>query len=111
MSVNSSYCNVSFTNNNEIILTIDLRKKESSPTHLSKKHKQKVESLYSHAEAEITILNEIVDALPLDISSRNPDKTVRKLAKKIIKYKRIRLSELAAQVSFYFEECQKFITS
>ena len=99
MSSNPSYLDVSIIKGKQIIWNIDISKNENHlplPIHDSQDPPQ---TLLQLAQNYInSIYSDPHETIP-DFPILDSSKHVRKLAKKIIKYKRIRLSELATQVS------------
>jgi len=101
MSSKTSFCEVTITKSKQVILTIDLSKKEppkkksvTKPPPLNPP-----ESLYELAMRHINdISQKTYNKTSLKEDKSDSNKTTRKLAKKIIKCKKQRLSELAFEV-------------
>ena len=102
MSANSSYCDVSILKGKQIIWTFDLSKKEKEFERLIPEPEPTPQNLFDLAKNYINSLSSNIDDTMHSIIPRNPSKAIRKMAKKIIKYKRIRLSELATEVFRFF---------
>jgi len=101
MSTKTSFCEVTITKSKQVILTIDLSKKEPP----KKKSVTKTpalsppKTLYELALRHIDeISNKTYNKVIPKEDKSDSSKTLRKLAKKIIKSKKLRLSELATEV-------------
>ena len=100
MATKNFYCDVVVTRAKKIILTIDLSKKEST----KKKSVTKVvplsppKTLYEITQRHIDDISSKITHKIDEQRELGCSKTARKLAKKIIKCKKIRLSEVAAEV-------------
>jgi len=102
MSNNPSYLDVSIIKGKQIIWNIDLSKNENHlPLPIPESH-DPPQTLYQLAQNYINSIysdpHETIPQFPIHDTS----KYVRKLAKKIIKYKRFSLSKLALQVNENF---------
>jgi len=100
MSANTSFFDVSILKGKQIIWTINLSKKENQVQHSIQEIEPDPQNLLDLAKNYINSLSANIDGHMDSINARYPGKAIRKLAKKIIKYKRIRLSELASQVLY-----------
>ncbi len=98
MSQNQTYCEISIEKDEKIILTIDLSKSENSKKNSLQKPYKEPESLYDLLKSAIDYLDEVNDNIPPPEPIRKVSKTIRKLAKKIIKVKKLKLTEIAGDV-------------
>lgn len=100
MSAFPSFCDISIIKGKQIIWTIDLSKKENGHVHSPDFSETIPNNLYQLVRNNI---NDIISTLEATRSAQTAIDTannIRKIAKKILKSKRIRLSELASQVPF-----------
>lgn len=98
MSQNHSFCEISIDKDQKITWIIDLSKNQNVKKSPSKKTEFKPNTLYELAEIYINQLNSKLDEMEALQPPKKTSKTVRKLAKKVIKTRKIRLSELATEV-------------
>lgn len=98
MSRNHSFCEISIDKDKKIKWIIDLAKNENSKKSPSKKTEYKPNTLYELAQNYINQLNSYLEEEVPPQPEKKTSKTIRKLAKKIMKTKKLRLSELASEV-------------
>jgi hypothetical protein len=100
MSAIPSFFDISIIKGKQIIWTIDLSKKENGHLHSPQISETISNNLYQLVQNNINDIISTLDAsIPTD-TAIDTDNNIRKIAKKILKSKRIRLSELASQVPF-----------
>lgn len=95
-----SFCDISIIKGKQIIWTIDLAPKENGQEEAPQISIASPQNLYQIAQNHI---NDISRTINTTIPPNNPNtiaNNIRTLAKKIIKCKRIRLSEISSQVLF-----------
>ncbi len=98
MSRNHSFCEISIDKDKKIKWIIDLSKNENSKKIPIEKATYQPETLYELAENYINEVNlQLDEAIPSQ-PQKKTSKTIRKLAKKIMKAKKLRLSEVATEV-------------
>ena len=104
MSSNPSYLDVSIIKGKQIIWNIDLSKNENPLPAPIPEIPDSPKTLFQLAQNYInSIYSDPHETIP-DFPVHDTSKSVRKLAKKIIKYKRFSLSKLSIQVKRKFRD-------